>query len=306
MYLHENKDLFKEILVRTSEKFGLPEDIIEKDYYVYLLLMKINELCPDAVFKGGTSLSKCYKAINRFSEDIDLTFKSFIKKDKRSKKIKHKTIKATSDFYNIPISNFNLTQGDWEVSHYDFETPSIADYSVSGMNPKVTIETSFLSPCENPEIKEIDCYILQFLRDEKFEIWQQFSLVPLETFKMNVQPMVITFIDKIYALCDYFLDGKFEKHSRHLYDIFKMSFLINIDNDFKNLAKKIREHRITLEKTYSVHQEKSIKQLVEEFSKSNFYKSDYLSKTQKLIAEKNISYEMVIEKINEIVKNDYF
>ena len=47
--------------------------IIEKDYYVTVLLKLLAEKIPFIVFKGGTSLSKCHKVIRRFSEDIDLT-----------------------------------------------------------------------------------------------------------------------------------------------------------------------------------------------------------------------------------------
>lgn len=46
MYLHENKELFKEILERTADSFAFPEDIIEKDYYVFLILRQIKQLCP--------------------------------------------------------------------------------------------------------------------------------------------------------------------------------------------------------------------------------------------------------------------
>ena len=51
---------------------GIARSIIEKDYFVTLLLKDIVNKCPEVIFKGGTSLSKCHKLINRFSEDIDL------------------------------------------------------------------------------------------------------------------------------------------------------------------------------------------------------------------------------------------
>lgn len=59
----------------TAQKTGLHEAIIEKDYWVCLTLDYLFHKCPWArafTFKGGTSLSKCYGLIQRFSEDIDL------------------------------------------------------------------------------------------------------------------------------------------------------------------------------------------------------------------------------------------
>lgn len=64
--------MFNDILLAAHEETGIHSAIIEKDYYVTLLLKKITEKRPDMIFKGGTSLSKCHKIINRFSEDIDI------------------------------------------------------------------------------------------------------------------------------------------------------------------------------------------------------------------------------------------
>lgn len=62
------------ILEQTAIKRGLPKQAIEKDLWVTTLLQIIfNMPCADSfVFKGGTSLSKVWGIINRFSEDIDL------------------------------------------------------------------------------------------------------------------------------------------------------------------------------------------------------------------------------------------
>ena len=69
MFLHDNKELFEEVIFNTADFYKLPIAIIEKDYYVTLVLKEIANRNPDIVFKGGTSLSKCYKIIDRFSED---------------------------------------------------------------------------------------------------------------------------------------------------------------------------------------------------------------------------------------------
>ena len=70
--LHNNKDLFEQVILRTADDLGINPAIIEKDYYVTLFLKEIVKVYPDIIFKGGTSLSKCHKLIRRFSEDIDL------------------------------------------------------------------------------------------------------------------------------------------------------------------------------------------------------------------------------------------
>ncbi|HMD99045.1 MAG TPA: nucleotidyl transferase AbiEii/AbiGii toxin family protein [Terriglobia bacterium] len=64
-----------DIFAETADRKGLPEAIIEKDFWVCWVLKQlfsIDALSARLVFKGGTSLSKVFHAINRFSEDIDL------------------------------------------------------------------------------------------------------------------------------------------------------------------------------------------------------------------------------------------
>ncbi len=310
MLLHEKEEIFRELLTQTAEEFAsYTEDIIEKDYYVYLLLKKIHELCPEAVFKGGTSLSKCYNVIHRFSEDIDLTFTKFFQTEKERRNIKQQVIFKTEEYYRFKIPEKEKIRSHWNVHKYNFETPVIADYSSSNMDPKVTIECSFLSPCDSPNTKMVSSFIQQFIEKKALnEKLEELSIEPLTPFDMYVQPMEITFIDKVYALCDYFIEGKVEKHSRHLYDIYMMSKVIKFDDDFKNLAKQIRNHRATLEKCYSTlpTETRTIKEIVSEYTTSEYYKMDFKNRTSMLIEEKDITYDMVIQKMNEIVATDIF
>jgi predicted nucleotidyltransferase component of viral defense system len=73
--LHDDRAAFVGILANVSGRTGMRQDILEKDYYVTLLLEELagrqGEL--PAFFKGGTALYKALGSIRRFSEDIDLT-----------------------------------------------------------------------------------------------------------------------------------------------------------------------------------------------------------------------------------------
>jgi hypothetical protein len=68
---HERAELFAE----TAARKGIADAIVEKDFWVCWMLQQlfsIDALSGRLLFKGGTSLSKVFHAINRFSEDIDL------------------------------------------------------------------------------------------------------------------------------------------------------------------------------------------------------------------------------------------
>src|SRR5690625_6937562 len=74
MHLHKDKESFSEVITATTEYFTIPEIQVEKDYYVSYLLEHLVKVSPEIVFKGGTSLSKCYGVVKRFSEDIDIHY----------------------------------------------------------------------------------------------------------------------------------------------------------------------------------------------------------------------------------------
>lgn len=74
-YKKVSKIELEQIIKNASLKIGVNEVILEKDYWVCFVLNYLFSKCKwkDAVtFKGGTSLSKCFNLIERFSEDIDL------------------------------------------------------------------------------------------------------------------------------------------------------------------------------------------------------------------------------------------
>ncbi len=73
--LHTDKEEFLKILERTSAQTGFPLRLLEKDYYITIILSRINELSKDLIFKGGTCLSKIYYSYYRLSEDLDFTIK---------------------------------------------------------------------------------------------------------------------------------------------------------------------------------------------------------------------------------------
>ena len=93
MYLHEDREMFRTIVEQVAEESGKNSIVIEKDYYVTLILKLLSEQLELCVFKGGTSLSKGFRVINRFSEDIDITFNEHIGESRR-KKLKHVVLKG--------------------------------------------------------------------------------------------------------------------------------------------------------------------------------------------------------------------
>ena len=74
MNLHHNPSVFQDAITATAEALQIRDIFVEKDYWVTLVLYRLahSPYVEQAIFKGGTSLSKAYHLIERFSEDIDL------------------------------------------------------------------------------------------------------------------------------------------------------------------------------------------------------------------------------------------
>ena len=77
MLLHLNKFEFENFIEIIKDREDIDKDIIEKDYYVCLVLKELSKKQEElkAYFKGGTAVYKILDTMNRFSEDIDLTVK---------------------------------------------------------------------------------------------------------------------------------------------------------------------------------------------------------------------------------------
>jgi hypothetical protein len=75
-FLSLGRDDQREVLEQVRAKTGRPSHLLEKDVWVVWALGTLfeSQLAADLTFKGGTSLSKAYKVIDRFSEDVDLTY----------------------------------------------------------------------------------------------------------------------------------------------------------------------------------------------------------------------------------------
>lgn len=103
--LHNDKELFEQLILRTAEDTGIKAAIIEKDYYVTLFLKAIVKEFPDIIFKGGTSLSKCYKLIDCFSEDIDLSIDAEGKPTEGQRKHLKASILSVIESFGFTLTN---------------------------------------------------------------------------------------------------------------------------------------------------------------------------------------------------------
>lgn len=302
MNLHKEPDLFEEIINRTSEKMIISSAIIEKDYYVSMLLREIVNSVEGIVFRGGTSLSKCYNIIMRFSEDIDLSYDN--SKVPLTESERRNLSNKVLDIINISgldLANKEEVRSRGQYNQYKIDY--LSQRTGEFLKEQLLLEIELSNhpfPCEE---KEVDSLIYQYLADGgHLEIIKEYNLVP---FKIRTQNIERTYIDKVFALCDYYMLNTVREHSRHLYDIHKLHPLIERDTSFKNLVKEVREIRAKKEYALSAQLSNNPIDLLKEIVAREVYKSDYNAITQNLLYE-DVSYEETIETIREIIAEGLF
>lgn len=226
MKLHEHPD-FEQAILQAEEHFreqGIRAALIEKDYYVTEALRVIAEVAvEEVIFKGGTSLSKGWNLIHRFSEDIDLFLnpEGLGKKtiDKRLKKIRDAIIKG------VPLEflpNESRTFGGLgRNDRFGYEQLFGGVGEVTG---SILLESGIASGREPTETVELRSFLGQFLQETN---------VSLETenegaFEMRLLHFRRTFVEKLFAIHKkvelFKRDGTaIGPHARHYYDLYQLA-----------------------------------------------------------------------------------
>lgn len=302
MYLHKDRETFKDIIVQASDSISLMPEVAEKDYYVTLILRMLAGQLEHCVFKGGTSLSKGFRVIDRFSEDVDITFDEHIGESRR-KKLKNIILKGISDELDMPIANWGSLQSDRDYNAYLFAYESVFNLTDDRLPQHVKVETALGSHSFPTQDVEIHNYIGDYLENRgRHDLAEQFSL---DRFHMKLQSLERTYIDKVFALCDYYLQGKSKRFSRHLYDIYKLTPLIKFDDAFASLICEVRKHRSEMQICPSAQDDIDVSAVILEFCDNSFYKEDYQSVTSYFVADL-IDYDDVIAQMRLLAASHLF
>ena len=300
MNLHHDREAFRELLIGAANELAIPTAIIEKDYYVTITLKKLSEKLDDMVFKGGTSLTKCYQLLDRFSEDIDLSYtaESGVPGEARKRRLK-KAIVEVMDELGFPITNINDTRSRRNYNCYRAAYPSVYE-QIGILKSELVVETYVaLLPFPTTQ-RMVDNYIYRFLEKiERLDLAERYDLLP---FEITTQTIERTLVDKVFALCDYCLLGEIDRHSRHLYDIHKIVEAIGITDKVVSLIPEVRAVRSELSICPSAKESVCIKDIMNDIMDKQAYKKDYEEITLGLLFVPE-TYDTVIHSFEKLVNS---
>lgn len=229
----------RDALLAAADRSGKSPQVLEKDVWVVWALRTLFDSphgCALA-FKGGTSLSKAYQLIDRFSEDVDLTYdirrliplppneaevhpQSNSQADKLTKEVRKKLPEFVKGQILPVLKEVIATEGLPVQASFDAKGSNVDIYleyesaleRAEYIEPRVKLEFGARSTGEPVERKDVVCDAAAFLQGVEF---------PVAT--PRVMLAVRTFWEKAtlaHAFCS--AGGRADRHSRHWYDLLQV------------------------------------------------------------------------------------
>jgi hypothetical protein len=321
----------KTSLEQAARKAGMQVKAVEKDWWVTLTLKAIfnSKYAEHLLFKGGTSLSKGWKLIKRFSEDIDIALasevldmpmqdnpsKSFVKKLKKtgcvftSNELKEDiglqfvAIGVPDGMITIEAAPVKPDMPDTDPQTLFIKYPSLFDantYLADQVKIEVSVR-SMMEPASNVEIQSI--------LNEHFPNPDVYPEIPFNVRAVEAQR---TFLEKAFLLHEEFLRPektkiRVERMSRHLYDLERM-----MDNPAGTQAlsnDKLYSSIITHRKNYSIlpwvdyttlERDKVSFLPPKDFIES--YRKDYDVMKEQMIYGETPNFDEMIERLHALLK----
>ncbi len=212
---------FENLVDEAARFHKIPDPaFVEKDYHVTEALRAIALGFGDQViFKGGTSLSKGWDLIHRFSEDIDL----YVNPEDRGEKARNTLLKAVASAVDrCPALSARLEQphpikGIARATVFEYQSV-ILDTPIENT---VILEAGIQSGIFPTEVREIRSLLAAFLEDRGVGHISD----DMDSFKLTVLHYRRTFVEKLFALHDKVARGMLVeasplgKYARHYYDV---------------------------------------------------------------------------------------
>ncbi|MCK5781576.1 MAG: nucleotidyl transferase AbiEii/AbiGii toxin family protein [Flavobacteriales bacterium] len=314
--IEDRKSIFKEI----TSKSGIPDYAVEKDWWVVQTLSIIfeMEIGKHLVFKGGTSLSKAWGLIDRFSEDVDLAvdrsfygFEGELSKNKRTKLRKKASAYITDIFYpelkerfeesglDVKIKIIEPLSSDQDPRIIEVYYPNVIS-SPGYIQPRVQVEIGSRSMREPFTVCSFSTLVDETYPDKVF------THGAIEIPTVNPER---TFLEKIFLLHEEFQRPvekiRVNRLSRHLYDIYQLSKTEFADKALSNeeLYKSIVEHRRVFTKVggvdYKLHSPKTINPIPNE-ELLEVWKKDYKTMQEQMIYGDSPDFEEMIVGIKKL------
>lgn len=223
MLLHKDKEALEEAIRATAQHLSLPIEYVEKDYWVTCALKELaaSNIGEQIVFKGGTSLSKAYSLISRFSEDIDIAVLTEGLTPNQTKSKVKRACKIIEGIYTEIDSPDNSKNSDFRKVRFQYPRMDSSAPVEGQITDSLLLEVNAFADPEPYNKMSLSSYIADFFISSGQE--SAITKFGLEKFEMNVLCTTRTVCEKVMGLVkasngdDHI--NQINNKIRHLYDI---------------------------------------------------------------------------------------
>ncbi|MDR1919222.1 MAG: nucleotidyl transferase AbiEii/AbiGii toxin family protein [Tannerellaceae bacterium] len=225
MNLHLHTEDFIELVKLSAKHFNISTGFIEKDYWITLILWRLSQSSnrEHVVFKGGTSLTKGYQLIDRFSEDIDL---AMINENWSGNALKTKMRaiekEITAELTEIVEPHITSKGSMYRKSLFSY--PSIVT-NITNTPKRIIVEiNAFANP--HPFVQQkITSFIAEYLKLTSQK--EAIGLYGLQAFSLNILDKRRTMVEKLGSLFRFSFSEDVAKaiasKIRHFYDLYYLA-----------------------------------------------------------------------------------
>ena len=191
------------------------------------------------------------------------------------------------------------SHGNYNV--YNIEYPIL--FPSNDIKPFLKVEMVFIQRAYPDETQRADSYIGSWLTDNGDpNLAAQFELLP---FDIRVQALERTLVDKVFAICDYYLRNETERNSRHIYDISRILTKVELNERLRPLIDSVREDRKPNKTCVSAQDGANVPALLREIIDKDFFKKDYNASTEKLLI-KPVHYADALKSLSAVIDSRLF
>lgn len=229
MKLHNNRELFANAIQATSQELGMAQEFVEKDYWICQILQSLSRhpLNERIVWKGGTSLSKAYGLIRRFSSDVDFAvLLEGLSQNQQKKLVTRIGRDTTVDLEELDMPEKTIKNNRFRKTYHGYKSVLAKKKdALDFLGNHVIVEiNTYGNP--HPFVRR---YIRTFITEmmERRGLDSMIAEMDMEQFELNVLDRRRTLCEKIVSLIRFSFEtdpiAGISSKIRHFYDLYYLT-----------------------------------------------------------------------------------
>lgn len=234
--IHQNKNKFIDVINMTVKHTGFRPLLLEKDYYLTLMLSKIHDLSKDLIFKGGTCINKIYYSYYRLSEDLDFNIRMPVNNLTRNNRRKYMqpikdNIAAFAKQFGMWVdATEEAGRNESKQYIYYLRYKSVVQPQEQFIKLEIGLRFNPLTLVERKPVQHK--FIHPFTREPLFDggFVNCFSLKEIVSEKLRAAALRRTIAPRDFYDLDFIIRNKFDFADREVMELFKKKLREDYDN----------------------------------------------------------------------------